>query len=218
MLFSSSTKTKKNYIIFCCTDAFVSKERVKRIVLQILKRSDRQDPWSDVFVKPNPKLWRFGLLIGVLAPKRKKIIYLLLNRCVSLQRKSETHCFTATKAIGPTSPVVRCFCEAESEIVVFRVADQCSSTKTQKIIYLLLYTDAFLSNERVKSIVFHPLKRSDRHDPWSDVVLKLNPKLLCFGLLIGGLAPKPKNLHIFCCTDAFLSKERVKRIVFQPLK
>ena len=150
--------------------------------------------------------------------KTQKIIYLLLYRCVSLQRKSETHCFTATKAIGPTSPVVRCFCEAESQIVVFRVADQCSSTKTQKIIYLLLYTDAFLSNERVKSIVFHPLKRSDRHDPWSDVVLKLNPKLLCFGLLIGGLAPKPKNLHIFCCTDAFLSKERVKRIVFQPLK
>ena len=139
MLFSSSTKTKKNYIIFCCTDAFVSKERVKRIVLQILKRSDRQDPWSDVFVKPNPKLWRFGLLIGVLAPKRKKIIYLLLNRCVCLQRKCETHCFTATKAIGPTSPVFRCFCEAESEIVVFRVADRCSSSKTQKIIYLLLY-------------------------------------------------------------------------------
>ena len=71
--------------------------------------------------------------------KTQKFTYLLLYRCVSLQRKSETHCFTATKAIGPTSPVFRCFCEAESEIVVFRVADRCSSTKTQKIIYLLLY-------------------------------------------------------------------------------
>ena len=131
-----------------------------------------------------------------------------------VKKDKEMHCFTATKPIGPTSPVVRCFCEAESQIVVFRVADRCSfvyqnpkrKTKNEKRkkLYIFCCTDAFLSKERVKRIVLQRLKRSDRLAPCSDVFVKLNPKLWCFGLLIGVQAPKRKKLYIFCCINVFL--------------